>query len=137
MGPGGRQLELSVAVQIIFFCGWEAWWRLTCSAAVSFWYGNGLSLVGNPDFFQKVFLVARHSRQWRLSLDRRKMALTISSHKCRDRRAMGSLKFARTKEVRKVWWSVVRDNHLSHATFDPEMVVGDLGEGRGRLGKGQ
>jgi hypothetical protein len=92
--------------------------------------GKGLGL-GNPEMIwflpKNIFLRTRHSRQRRLSLVVRKMALTVSSHECRDRRAGGSFKLGGTEEVRKVWGSVVRDNHLLDSTLGPGMVVCNLG----------
>jgi hypothetical protein len=56
------------------------------------------------------------------------MALTVSSHICRDRRAGGSCNLAGAEEVGKVGGSMVRDYHTAHPTACAKVCVGDLWE---------
>jgi hypothetical protein len=59
------------------------------------------------------------------------VALSVSSHVCRDRRAGGSFQFAGAKEVGQIGWSMISDNHLSELTTGAFVEVLNLGKGCG------
>ncbi len=56
------------------------------------------------------------------------MALAVSSHVCRDRRARGSFHLPWTKEVGQIWRPVVGDDELFEATSGAEVQVCDMWE---------
>jgi hypothetical protein len=62
------------------------------------------------------------------------MALAISSHVCRDRRAGGSIQFAGAKEVGQIRGSMIGDDHLSELTTGAFVEVLNLGKGCGQGG---